>query len=90
MNKSQLIKAVAERTGESEACTAATINTALEIITERLSRREPVEITGFGKFDLMAKPAYKGRHPVTKEMIDIPAGAQPYFKVGKKLKDAVK
>lgn len=90
MNKSQLIKAVAERTGESPKSTELTINMALDIITERLSDGEAVELTGFGKFDLTARPAYRGKHPVTKEIIDIPAGAQPYFKVGKKLKESVR
>ena len=74
----------------AEKVVSAVLSCALDTITERLANRETVELTGFGKFDLTARPAYHARHPTTGEMIDYPAEAKPIFKPGKAFDSAVR
>ena len=49
----------------------------------------PVQLVGFGVFDIKERGARIGRNPKTKEEIEIPATRVPVFKAGKVLKDAV-
>ena len=89
MNKTELIAAVAEKTGMSKKDTEAVINAALESITEALQQSEKVQLVGFGAFEVKARAERIGRNPRTKEQINIPASKVPVFKPGKALKDTV-
>ena len=86
MNKTELIAAVAEKSGlskkDSEAATIAAI-------TEALKAEDKVQIVGFGSFEVKKKAAHMGRNPRTGETMEIAASKNPTFKAGKALKDAV-
>ena len=88
MNKTELIAAVAEKTGmskkDTEAVIAATLGT-----TAALHEEEKVQLMGFGSFEVKKRAARTGRNPRSKETIEIPASQTPVFKAGKALKDAV-
>ena len=90
MNKTELIAAVAEKTGMSKKDTEAVITATLASITEALQNDDKVQLVGFGSFEVKKREARLGRNPKTKEEIHIPASKTPVFKAGKALKDAVK
>ena len=77
MNKSDLIAAIAAKTGETKKDAEATLNAFV------------VQLVGFGSFEVRKRAARKGRNPQTKEEIKIPASKAPVFKAGKALKELV-
>ena len=89
MNKTELIAAVAEKTGLSKKDTEAAVNATLLTITETLKAEEKVQLVGFGSFETKKRAARTGLNPRTKETVEIPASKVPAFKAGKALKDAV-
>ena len=89
MNKTELIAAVAEKTGMSKKDTEAVISATLGTITAALHEEEKVQLMGFGSFEVKKRAARTGRNPSTGEPMDFPAARLPAFKAGKALKDAV-
>ena len=89
MNKSELIAAIAAKTGETKKSAEATLNAFTEVVTETLVKGDKIQLVGFGSFEVRKRAARKGRNPQTKEEIKIPASKAPVFKAGKALKDLV-
>ena len=89
MNKTELIAAVAEKTGLTKKDAERAVNATVEAITESLFKGDKVSVSGFGIFEVKNREARTGRNPRTKETIEIPASKIPQFKPGKALKDAV-
>jgi len=89
MNKTELIAAVAEKTGLTKKDAERVINATVETITASLAKGEKVAVSGFGNFEVKNREARVGRNPRTKETIQIPATRLPAFKAAKALKDAV-
>ena len=89
MNKTELIAAVAEKTGLTKKDAERVINATFETITAGLAKGDKVAVSGFGNFEVKAREARVGRNPRTKETIQIPATKLPAFKAAKALKDAV-
>ncbi len=89
MNKSDLIAAMAEKTGETKKNAEASLDAFISAVTESLKKGEKVQLVGFGSFEVRKRAPRKGRNPQTKEEIKIPASKAPVFKAGKALKDLV-
>ena len=89
MNKTELIAAVAEKTGMTKKDAERVINATLETVTASMVAGDKVQISGFGIFEVKAREARVGRNPRTKESIQIPATRLPAFKASKALKDAI-
>lgn len=89
MNRTELISAVAEKTGLSKKDCEKAVSATLETITETLEIGEKVQLVGFGVFDVKHRGVRMGRNPKTKEEIEIPASRVPQFKAGKALKEAI-
>ena len=89
MNKSELIAAIAAKTGSTKKDAEASLNVFVEVVTETLVKGDKVQLVGFGSFEVRKRAARKGRNPQTKEEIKIPASKAPVFKAGKALKDLV-
>ena len=89
MNKTELVAAVAEKTGLTKKDAERVVTTTIETITETLVKGEKVQVSGFGIFEVKAREARVGRNPRTKETIQIPATRLPAFKAAKALKDTV-
>ena len=89
MNKTELVAAVAEKSGVTKKDAERVINAAFETITAELMKGEKVQISGFGIFEVKERDARVGRNPRTKEAIQIPAAKVPAFKASKTLKDAI-
>ena len=89
MNKTELVKAMLEKTGDTKKTTEETLNAFISVITETLQNEDKVQLVGFGTFETRKRAARKGLNPQTKEEIKIPASIAPVFKAGKALKDIV-
>ena len=89
MNKTELVNALAERTGLSKKNAEEVLTATLDIITETLVEGEKVQLVGFGSFEVRDRAARMGRNPRTREEVPIPASRAVQFKSGKVLKNAV-
>ena len=90
MNKSELIKAIAEQTEISRADTAAML-TAFEVaVKDALLRGEKVTLPGFAVFKTMETAERTGRNPATGEAVTIPARRKVKFVPSQNLKELVK
>ncbi len=89
MNKSELVAALAKKTGASKKASEASLNAIVEIISTSLKKGEKVQLIGFGSFETRKRAARKGRNPQTGKEIKIPAAKSPVFKAGKALKETV-
>ncbi|HZD04061.1 MAG TPA: HU family DNA-binding protein [Longimicrobiales bacterium] len=94
MNKSDLVDALADRTGMTKADASraadALFSTDDGIIVKALKKGNRVQITGFGTFEAKKRKARTGRNPRTGETIKIAATKTPSFRAGKGLKDGIK
>ena len=89
MNKTELIAAVAEKTGLTKKDAERVVSATFETVTETLKKGDKVSVSGFGIFEVKTREARIGRNPRTKEEIKIPATKLPAFKASKALKDVV-
>lgn len=89
MNKTELIVAVAEKSGLTKKDAERALAGMIEVITETLVNGDKVQLVGFGTFAVRTREARKGHNPMTGAEIDIPQTKTPLFKPGKSLKDAV-
>ena len=85
-----LAKLVAEATpGAAQATVKRVVEVTMEVIAREFRAGRVIVLKDFGKFELKARPARKGRNPATGETIDIPAKTVPKFTFSKSLKDIV-
>jgi DNA-binding protein HU-beta len=89
MNKTELIAAVAEKTGLTKKDAERVVSATFETVTESLKKGDKVSVSGFGIFEVKTREARIGRNPRTKEEIKIPATKLPAFKASKTLKDLI-
>ena len=89
MNKQELIDAVAAGAGVSKSEASKTIQAALAVITEAVSRGEAVQLIGFGAFSRGQRAARTGRNPTTGAEIAIAAANTVKFAAAKAFKDVV-
>ncbi len=85
MNKSELISAIAEKSGLSKVDSKKALDATLEAISEELKSDGKVVLVGFGTFSVYERSARKGINPRTKQPIDIPAKKTAKFKAGSDL-----
>ena len=89
MNKVELIKAIATKTGFSQKDAAAAYEAFVEAVTEALKNGEKVQLVGFGTFEVKDVPAKTGINPQTKAPVQIAACKKPVMKFGKAYKDMI-
>lgn len=89
MNKTDLVKAVADLTGLTKKDADAACAAVFQVITDTLVDGEKVSLIGFGTFEVRDRAARIGLNPATKEKIQIAASKAPAFKAGKALKAMV-
>lgn len=89
MNKTELIEAMAEKTGFTKKNAEVALNAFIETVSEELVKGEKVSLVGFGTFEVSERAAREGRNPQTGETMKIAASKAPKFKAGKALKDQV-
>jgi len=90
MNKTELINALAEKTGDTKKDSETAVNAIVAIAIETLAKGEKIQLVGFGTFEVRDRKERQGRNPRNPgETISIPASKAPVFKAGKVLKDVV-
>ena len=88
MNKSELIRAIANNAGITLKDAATAFDGFIDAVTAGLKDGEKIQISGFGTFELKSKEAREGINPKTGEKIKISATKTPVFKFGKAYKDS--
>lgn len=90
MTKTDLIAAVAAKTGLKKKDAEAAVAAVLSTVADTLAAGEKVQLIGFGTFEVKARAERDGRNPFTGEAIKIAASKRPVFTAGQALKNAVK
>ncbi|MBP5423306.1 MAG: HU family DNA-binding protein [Paludibacteraceae bacterium] len=89
MNKTELIDAVAEKSGLTKADSKKAVDAITAAITGALKSGDKVALVGFGTFSVKENPAREGINPLTKKKIKIAAKKVAKFKAGSELNKAV-
>ena len=89
MNKGELIAKIAEESKLTKKAAEAALDAFVASVEEALKAGEKVQLVGFGTFEVRQRAARKGRNPLTRAEIKIPASKAPVFKAGKALKETV-
>ncbi|XPV77767.1 MAG: HU family DNA-binding protein [Desulfovibrio sp.] len=89
MNKSELIKALAERNKLHIDDSTQIVSSFVDAIKEALLEGSRVEIRGFGSFKIKDYGSYTGRNPKTGEVVSVKSKKLPFFRPGKELKEYV-
>lgn len=87
MSKTELVAAIAEKTGLTKKDSEAAVNAFVETVTEQLKNGEKVQLIGFGTFEVSERAERIGRNPQTGAEMTIAASRVPKFKAGKALKE---
>ncbi|MCR5105996.1 MAG: HU family DNA-binding protein [Eubacterium sp.] len=89
MNKTELVAAMAEKSGLTKADSEKALKAFVEAVEDALKAGDKVQLVGFGTFEVSERAERTGHNPRTNESITIPASKAPKFKAGKALKDAI-
>ncbi len=89
MNKSELVAAMAAKSGLSKKDSEKALAAFVDAVMDALKKGDKVSLVGFGTFDVRERAARTGLNPRTKEPIEIHASKAPAFKAGKAFKDAL-
>ncbi len=87
MNKSELIRSLAEERKISIDEATDIVSIFFDSMKEALKKGDRVEIRGFGSFKLKEYGGYEGRNPKTGEMVMVSPKKLPFFRAGKELKE---
>ena len=87
MNKSEFIRAIAEKGGFTIKDAEVAYGAFVETVQETLKKGESIALVGFGTFEVRSKAAREGINPQTKEKVRIAASKSPVLKFGKAYKD---
>ena len=87
MNKSELVKALADQANISLDEATLVVNTFVDSMKESLLEGGRVEIRGFGSFKVKEYGSYAGRNPRTGEKVAVEPKRLPFFRGGKELKE---
>ena len=79
MNRKELVGALANKTGLSNAAADSTLAAIIETISDSLKNGENVTLAGFGTFGLYKRQARKGRNFRTGMEFEIKAAKVPAF-----------
>lgn len=89
MNKSELIKALAEKKKLHVDESTKIVSAFIDAIKEALISGDRVEIRGFGSFKIKHYDGYTGRNPKTGSVVEVQPKKLPFFRPGKQLKEYI-
>lgn len=87
MNKSELVKVLADTANISSDESSLIVNTVVDSMKTALTNGGRVEIRGFGSFKVKEYGAYAGRNPRTGNNVQVHPKRLPFFRAAKELKD---
>lgn len=89
MTKSQILQALAEKTGMSKKDVDMFMDKLVELAYQQVKSNGEFALNGLGKLVKVHRAARQGRNPATGETIQIPAKTVVKFRVAKAAKEAV-
>lgn len=89
MTKSQLMEALASKSGLAKKDVANFMSVLTDMAYAEVKRNGEFVLPGLGKMVKMRRAARQGRNPATGETIQIPAKTVVKFRLSKSAKDAV-
>lgn len=89
MNKSELIKTLAEEANLPMEDATMVVNTFVDAMKDALIAGDRIEIRGFGSFKVKEYNGYAGRNPKTGESVSVIPKRLPFFRAGKELKEYI-
>lgn len=89
MNKSELIDALASKTGESKRSVGDMLEALIDTVQGEIASGNKVTLPGFGTWERRERSARTARNPQTGEPIQIAASKVPAFKAGSSFKEKV-
>ena len=89
MNKSQLIKNVADKSELSQKQVSEALGLIEATLIETLKTGEKVQLSGFGTFEVRERAERKGRNPKTGEVVSVPACKYLAFVSAKSVKESL-
>jgi DNA-binding protein HU-beta len=89
MNKAEITRAIADKSGLSVKDSEKFVKAFTEVVEKALSKGDDVVLIGFGMFSRVKRGARIGRNFQTGKEIKVPPSKTVKFKVGKNLKDSV-
>lgn len=89
LNKSELVSAIASKSGLTKTDTEKAIDAFQEVLIESLASGEAVKVTGLFSAERVERAERTGRNPRTGEEIIIPANFGVKLSAGSLLKKAV-
>jgi DNA-binding protein HU-beta len=87
MNKSQLIKSVADKSELSQKQVTEAMSLIEDTLIETLKTGEKVQLSGFGTFEVRERAERKGRNPKTGEVVTVAACKYLAFVPAKAVKE---
>ena len=90
LNKGELVAAIAEQTGESQAAVNRVVDAFFDIISKTVATGDKLTIPGWLSVAKGHRAARQGRNPQTGATIQIAAANTVKVSAGSKLKAAVK
>lgn len=87
MNRQELIRAMATKTGQTQKDTEASLIAFMDVVMESLAKNERIGLVGFGTFEVSERAEREGRNPQTGETMILKASKTPRFKASKAFKD---
>ncbi len=90
MNKSELTTLLSKKNDLlHEDDIGASIKLIVECLSDSLSKRNRIEIRGFGSFSVRTRKERIGRNPKTGKSISVSTKFHPYFRASKSLRETI-
>ncbi len=89
MNKSEFVKAIADKAGYTIKDVAVIVDAYLEVVKEALAEGDKISLVGFGTYEVKDVAEKQGVNPATGEKITIAACKKPVLKFSSALKDCL-
>lgn len=89
MTKADVIARIASQTGLTKTDVRDVVEGFIDSVKYAYKKDDPLEIRGFGTFQVIGRAPRKARNPRTGEEVTVPSRKQPVFKPSKDLKKIV-
>lgn len=89
MNKSELIKILADECSLPAEESTMVVNVFFDSMKQSMIEGDRVEIRGLGSFKVKDYEGYVGRNPKTGKSVSVVPKKLPFFRAGKELKEFI-
>ena len=80
VSKTDIVREIAAKTGAPQAAAKEFVDALLDVISARAEAGDTVQLMGFGRFSVKARPARVGRNPRTGAEVQIAESRKLTFK----------